>query len=85
MKNYFDEKGNYINCENLSLAEIYNRGAEENKKQGHWIDVPCERDLIYSTGIHYTCSVCNKYNCYGHPPFCMYCGAEMLMEADNDK
>lgn len=25
MSNYFDNKGNYINSENLSLAEIYHR------------------------------------------------------------
>jgi hypothetical protein len=25
MTNYFDKQGNYINCENLSLAEIYHR------------------------------------------------------------
>ncbi len=25
MTNYFDKNGNYINCENLSLAEIYHR------------------------------------------------------------
>lgn len=24
-KNYFDERGNYINIENLSLADIYHR------------------------------------------------------------
>ena len=33
-KNYIDEKGNYINAENLSLAEIYNRGREEGYKKG---------------------------------------------------
>ena len=34
-KNYIDEKGNYINVENLSLAEIYNRGREEGYKKGY--------------------------------------------------
>ena len=33
--NYFDEHGNYINCENLSLAEIYTRAAAEGYKKGY--------------------------------------------------
>lgn len=33
-KNYIDEKGNYINIENLSLAEIYNEGKVEGYKKG---------------------------------------------------
>lgn len=28
-KNYIDEKGNYHNIENLTLTQIYDRGAEE--------------------------------------------------------
>lgn len=28
-KNYIDEKGNYHNIENLTLAQIYDRGVEE--------------------------------------------------------
>ena len=32
MKNYIDEKGNYINIENLSLKQIYDRGFEAGKK-----------------------------------------------------
>ena len=35
MTNYFDKNGNYINCENLSLAEIYKRGAAEGYKKGY--------------------------------------------------
>ena len=35
MTNYFDNNGNYINCENLSLAEIYKRGAAEGYKKGY--------------------------------------------------
>lgn len=31
MKNHFDDRGNYINCENLSLAEIYKRGWRSGK------------------------------------------------------
>ena len=33
-KNYIDEKGNYINVENLSLIEIYNEGRVEGYKKG---------------------------------------------------
>jgi hypothetical protein len=47
MTNYFDKQGNYINCENLSLAEIYHRafalGVEsvtiDKREQGEWIPV----------------------------------------------
>lgn len=28
-KNYIDEKGNYHNVENLTLAQIHDRGVEE--------------------------------------------------------
>lgn len=34
-KNYFDEKGNYINVENLSLREIFERGFDEGYKKGY--------------------------------------------------
>lgn len=47
------------------------------KSQGEWIDVPVEPDLLYNTGVKFTCSVCGRGNCYGRPPFCMYCGAKM--------
>ena len=31
MKNYIDEKGNYINIENLTLRQIYDQGFEAGK------------------------------------------------------
>ena len=31
-KNYIDDQGNYINIENLTLAEIYYKGVEEGRK-----------------------------------------------------
>ena len=34
MKNYIDNKGNYINVENLSLIDIYNEGRVEGYKKG---------------------------------------------------
>lgn len=48
MNNYFDKQGNYINCENLSLAEIYHRAfalgvestpIEDKRPQGKWIPI----------------------------------------------
>lgn len=45
--------------------------------KGEWIDVPCERDLLFNTGIKYTCSVCEKFNSNGHSSFCPNCGADM--------
>lgn len=33
MSNYFDASGNYINTENLSLAEIYARGIEAGRQE----------------------------------------------------
>lgn len=34
MKNYIDEKGNYINNENLSLKQIYDRGIQQGISEG---------------------------------------------------
>lgn len=33
--NYFDDKGNYINIENLSLKQIYERAFDEGYKKGY--------------------------------------------------
>ena len=32
--NYFDKDGNYVNIENLTLTEIFNRGKAEGYKKG---------------------------------------------------
>ena len=53
---------------------------EPERTRGEWIEIPVKRDLLYNTGIKYTCSICNRGNCYGKTPFCMYCGAEMRKE-----
>lgn len=45
MKNYFDKNGNYINIENLSLAEIYLRASEEGYKKGY-VDGSCGMKII---------------------------------------
>lgn len=34
-KNYIDKSGNYVNIENLTLTEIFNRGREEGYKAGY--------------------------------------------------
>ena len=85
MKNHFDKNGNYINVENLSLAEIYHRGYQDGSEdglngirpQGKWIITDCERDILHPNGKKYTCPVCRRDNSYGKPPFCMWCGADM--------
>ena len=83
-KNYIDEHGNYHNIQNLTLTQIYDSGVEEGyriakeeKPVGKWIRKPVERDLLYNTGIKYTCPFCGAGNCYGEPPHCMYCGARL--------
>lgn len=45
-KNYFDKDGNYINVENLSLAEIYERGKQEGEAVKEFTQRPT---IIYST------------------------------------
>ena len=47
MKNHFDEKGNYINCENLTLKEIYERGFDEGFKKGY-VDGALHKDTDIS-------------------------------------
>ena len=49
----------------------------EERPKGKWINVPCERDLVFNKGIKYTCSVCGKFNSYGHSAYCPNCGADM--------
>lgn len=58
--------------------------ALEDRPTGKWLEIPIKRDLLYNTGIAYTCSVCGRKNCYGKPPYCMYCGTKMIKEAENE-
>ena len=79
-KNYFDKNGNYINVENLSLAEIYHRafasGVESVavRPQGKWLK--CQNDM-------FRCSNCRQAVevpiAMGNPiyNFCPNCGADM--------
>lgn len=45
--NYFDEHGNYINIENLSLRQIYERGFDEGFKKGY-VDGALHKDTDIS-------------------------------------
>ena len=56
---------------------IDNAPTVEERPKGKWINVPCERDLVFNKGIKYTCSVCGKFNSYGHSAYCPNCGAKM--------
>lgn len=78
MKNHFDKNGNYINVENLSLAEIYHRGYQDGSEdglkgirpQGKW-----EED-----GGIIACSHCHTIWLYRRTDFCPNCGADMRGE-----
>lgn len=68
-KNYFDEHGNYMNVENLTLGEIYKRGYEDGvkaRKRGEWVD---------NRNGTYTCSACGLHHSKSN--FCSNCGADM--------
>lgn len=68
MKNYFDEKGNYINIENLSLKQIYERAFDEGYKKGY-IDGALhptneeENEAAYNEG--YAHGIVTKLSHYG--------------------
>lgn len=90
MKNHFDKNGNYINVENLSLAEIYHRGYQDGSEDGlegirpqgeweHW-----HSDNFIPEDI-WKCSKC-KAEFYIIPDtwdYCPICGADMRGE-DHD-
>lgn len=71
-----EEKGVCADCRFNKALDLAIKALEE-RPQGEWIDVPCERDLLFNTGIRYTCSVCGKFNSNGHSSFCPNCGADM--------
>lgn len=78
-KNYFDKNGNYINVENLSLAEIYHRGYQDGAEDGLQ-DIRPKGEWLhpYITDIACECS-----NCHMQMPitdyfnFCPNCSADM--------
>ena len=83
MTNYLDKQGNYINCENLSLAEIYHRafalGVEsvtiDKREQGEWL-----RKVDEAGFVSHICSECGAEIEVEDPKddkFCFNCGADM--------
>lgn len=80
MANYFDKDGNYINVENLSLADIYHRafalGVESVaiRPKGEWIwRETGASNFRYG---YFTCSNCSFVS-KAKQNFCAECGAEM--------
>lgn len=79
MNNYFDKHDNYINCENLSLAEIYHRAfalgvesvAIEKRPQGEWEFKKITDDYR----VYGRCSICKQRKRIDN--FCPNCGAKM--------
>ena len=67
-----------------SLADIIVNKSQlyEERPHGEWIEVPVKRDILHPNGIKYVCSACKRDNCYGKPPFCMWCGATMKSEEE---
>lgn len=68
MTNYFDKQGNYINCENLSLAEIYHRAfalgvesvAINKRQQGDLISREALKETIQNRE---ECKECTDIDC----------------------
>lgn len=97
MRNYFDDKGNYINVENLSLANIYHRafalGVESvaiKPPRGEWyIANPHEDDYHKSVIMCPCCGTAYKYTdlckiapVRCFPNFCPHCGADLREEGE---
>lgn len=84
MKNHFDKNGNYINVENLSLAEIYHRGYQDGSEdglkgirpQGKW-EKDWREDLDFMSRKGWKCPFCKWRTTYGESNFCMNCGADL--------
>ena len=78
--NYFDKNGNYINVENLSLADIYHRafafGVEsvDVRPQGKWIDHSEDYGYVECPFCHELTSCSDNAD---ELHYCWNCGAEM--------
>ena len=48
--NYIDKNGNYINVENLSLRQIYERGLDDGYKKGYVDGTLRQGDISTLTG-----------------------------------
>lgn len=79
MKNHFDKNGNYINVENLSLAEIYHRGYQDGAEDGLQGIRPKGKWIIEHDWVH--CSSCGHEQNYPSN-FCPKCGADMRGDKD---
>jgi hypothetical protein len=83
MKNHFDERGNYINSENLSLADIYHRGFADGVESG---TIPTAH--VEFKDISWLCSKCNSViSGYGDEEwvlsknkYCYCCGSRFVKE-----
>lgn len=83
MANYFDNNGNYINVENLSLAEIYHRAFALGVESTPIRDERCHGNWLNAFPIDDSaeCSVCGEYG-YLQNNYCPNCGA-MMDEGDS--
>lgn len=92
MRFLFNGYKDMTSCSNPSKANIKLMQAvemaiialEEARPEGEWIEVPVERDILFSNGIRYTCSNCGHWNSYGEPEYCMRCGAKMRKPKEED-
>ena len=96
-KNYFDEHGNYMNVENLTLGEIYKRGYEDGFKyprRGKWTDnrngtYTCS-DCDFSGGGYLFCTKCEwkfsfgAYRILEYYNYCPHCGSRIIRQHDSD-
>lgn len=68
----------FYDCDNMTQKEYdILLKAINTRPHGKWEEVPVKRDILHPNGIKYVCTACKRDNCYGKPPFCMYCGADM--------
>ena len=81
MKNHFDKNGNYINIENLSLAEIYHRGYQDGSEDGLNDIRPHGKWILCDDTYFSKCSICGDIwlneECGN---YCSNCGADMRGE-----
>lgn len=70
MKNYFDRNGNYINVENLSLADIYHRAFALGVESVDITPLKKSRENSSPFDDCYPCTNCQEFECDG----CKYNG-----------
>ena len=77
--NYFDKQGNYINVENLSLAEIYKKGFIDGSLHER---ESCDKAAWAKDGKWFFCVGCWNASTEKFP-FCPNCGAKMNLTVIN--